>query len=161
MSQPRISKRSQKVWARLVSWYGSRIAEAYGSEPPEDWAFLIDRNDDERLETALLAVRRLSPIHPPTLGQLESALPARTTAETPSLAFVLSEAALERFRDLCKHQIAKPWNYFGPIEDFVSKHRNNEIIRHPRIVGVQIPACAECGTYSRRLKLDEIAGAGV
>ncbi len=160
MSARRISKRADRTWKRLASWYGARLAEQYGDNPPEDWADLIDRTDDERLEQALAAVRRASPTHPPTLGQLEAAVPSRHLASDPSSVSILSAAAMRMLgKSLCMHQIAMPWNYFGPVEEFASKNRDGEIVSHPRVRGVQIPPCAACGTQSRRLLLDDVVGA--
>src|SRR5690606_34233952 len=76
----KLSRRASRIWERLGQWYGSRLADAYGPTPPEDWAELIDRTDDERLEDALVSVRRESPVFPPTLGQLEAAIPKRQRA---------------------------------------------------------------------------------
>lgn len=158
MSARRISRRADATWKRLSSWYGARLAEQYGAQPPEDWCELIDRTDPERLDLALMAVRRTSPAHPPTLGQLEGAIPNRQNSNEPSLVEQLS-AGVMRFlgKQLCKHQIAAVWNYYGPIEEHSSKHRNGEISVHPRPVGVQIPACADCGNGSHRMTLEDIA----
>jgi hypothetical protein len=80
--QRRISTRAIRTWAKLGQWYGSRLADNYGTTPPEDWCELIDRTDDDRLLDALLAVRRESPIHPPTLGQIENSIPKRESGNS-------------------------------------------------------------------------------
>jgi hypothetical protein len=157
MPPRKASARVERVWKRLAEWYGARLADQYGPTAPPDWALIIDRTDDERLETALIAVRRASPAWPPTLGQLESAIPTREIKGQPSLAEKLADHAVQKFgRVLCVHQVGKPWNYFGPMKEFVSKHRNNEVLTHPDIRGVQIPACEPCGTPAKRLLASEM-----
>lgn len=144
-----VSKRAQRIWDRLISWYGAKIAEQYGKHPPDDWATLFDRTDDERLERALSAARHASPTFPPTLGQIEAGIPKREQGATKSVPMQLAEAVLQRFgSQLCAHQIRVPWNYFGDVA-------------LPSILGVQITACAECEKPSHRLKLDEVIGQGV
>lgn len=157
MAKTTVSRRADRTWKRLATWYGARFAEQYGATPPADWAEVIDRTDDERLETGLAVVRRAHVNHPPTLGQFEAAIPAKRTdtGGRASIPSQLSAHALRTF-PMCKHQIARPWNYFGPIEEFISKHRGNEVIRHPRIRGVQIPACQDCEKPSYRATLDEV-----
>ena len=156
MPQHRISKRSQRAWARLSSWYGARLQEQYGPNPPDDWCEIFDRTDDERLQHGMLTARRESPIHPITLGQLEAAIPAKHGAVTrQSVPDVLCEAATRKFNP-CQHQSAAGWNFFGPLREFVSKHAGGDLVTHPDVRGVQIPACAECDRPSLRLLLDEI-----
>ena len=157
----RTSRRAERVWGRLTSWYGARLAEQYGSKPPEDWRELIDRTDDARLEAGLINVRRASPVHPPTLGQLEEAIPAKRIGPSgESIAKQLNDFVLQH-RSLCEHQIAKNWNYFGPVEELASKHRGSEIVSHPVIHGVQIPACMLCERPSLRVLQENLRSEGV
>lgn len=160
----KVSRRASQIWNRLGQWYGSKLADSYGPTPPPDWITVIDRTDDERLDQALIDIRRASPIFPPTLGQLEAALPARRIAGSPSAVLMLAEAAELRWRtSLCKHQRGRPWNYFGPMEEYVSKHLGGAIVRHANISkgGVQIDGCAECGSESKRLLMSEINMTGL
>jgi hypothetical protein len=139
------------VWNRLASWYGSRLAEQYGPHPPEDWCTIIDRIHDERLDAALSKVRHDSPMHPPTLGQLEAAIPVDAPKHPArhSPAELLCEFAVRKLQhSLCKHQIARTWNYFG-------SPRPEDRAVQP-ISGVQIPACSECDLPTHRVLLSEL-----
>jgi hypothetical protein len=160
-----VSRRAKRTWDRLGSWYGSRLADQYGEHPPEDWVDLFDRTDDERLDQALSSVRHASPIHPPTLGQLENAIPRREVAGSPSRAQTVANAIMTRHgAEMCIHQLKQPWNYFGPVKDFISKSRGengNEVIKHPEVRGVQVPACAECSKPTFRMLVDDIVTQGV
>lgn len=156
-----VSRRAQRVWDRLLSWYGARLAEQFGKHPPDDWAVLFDRTDDERLEQALLAVRRSSPGHPPTLGEIEAALPAKPMGNKSDLnpaealcAFVV------RNRETCQHQRMRPWSYFGPVVDFPTNKARDYPVSHPSIRGVVVPSCGDCGKPSLRVMLDELVSTG-
>jgi hypothetical protein len=157
-----VSRRAKRVWERLASWYGSRLAEQYGENPPEDWCAVFDRTDDERLDAALSSVRHASPIHPPTLGQIENALPRAEQRGSPSRAAMAYDAMLQAHgRDLCQHQRMRPWNYFGPSKEFVSKQRGGELVQHPEIRGVQVAACAKCDKPSYRALIEDMVSEGV
>lgn len=157
-----VSRRAQRVWDRLASWYGTRLVDQYGKHPPEDWCGAIDRTDDERLEVGLLGARRASPAHPPTLGQFEAAIPAKQIGiGGQSAPEKLCEYAIKTFgHELCKHQIARPWSYFGPMTEYASKGRGGQMVMMPEVRGVVVPACDECGKQSRRVLLAEILGDG-
>jgi hypothetical protein len=160
-----LSSRALKIWARLGQWYGSRLAESYGPTPPEDWAELIDRTDDDRLDSALLAVRRETPIHPPTLGQLENALPKKQVVASgaPTKVQQLAELMLRKHnKDLCRHQFAKPWTYFGPPVEFPipnTKPALSVTLPDPR--GVTVSECEACHKPSYRVLLVDSIGEGV
>lgn len=152
---PRVSRRASKVWEKLGQWYGSRFADNYGPTPPEDWCGVIDRTDDESLHSALLSVRRASPIHPPTLGQLEDAIPKRETGNSgPSKPERLATLMLQN--DLCKHQCLARWSYFGPMTTFEIKRDKGkpDYVTHPDPRGVVVAACEECGKPSVRVLLE-------
>ena len=150
---PKVSKRAGRAWDRLRQWYGARLAEQYGSLPPEDWCHLFDRTDDERLDAGLTAARHASPVHPPTLGQIEASIPKRDLgARRQSLPERLCEYAISKLgRVLCEHQIRGPWNYFG------SHFRIGEV---PSWRGVQIPECEPCKRQSHRVLVDEMVTTG-
>jgi len=115
---PKISKRAARTWDRLRQWYGARVAEQYGAVPPLDWCAIIDRTDDERIETALATVRRESPAHPPTLGQLEAAIPKRdlwSNNQRSQIDQFADFAVSKLTRIMCQHQVAMRWNFFGPV----------------------------------------------
>ena len=152
----RISRRVDRTWKRLGSWYGTRLTEQYGEHASEDWADLIDRTDDERLEDALLKVRRDSPIHPPTLGQLEAAIPRKEAQgpNVPSRAQRAAELMLATHgQELCAHQLRSPWSYFGPVQEFTNKQ--SQVVSHPLVRGVQVGPCEQCGLPSYRVLLSD------
>lgn len=151
------SRRAQKIWKRLGTWYGARMADQYGTEPPSDWAELIDRTDDERLEIALFAVRREHVNHPPTLGQFEAAIPQKRNLGGPSVAMQLAQHVV-RHLSLCQHQLMRPWSYYGPAHEFTSKARGGEVVKHPDVAGVVIAECKDCGRPSHRVKVEDLAG---
>lgn len=159
----RISTRAQKLWDKLGSWYGARLNEQYGAHPPEDWAELFDRTDPDDMAEAMIVCRRLTPIHPPTLGQLEDSIPTRIEGPAgPSKPERLCFLMLEKYgQDLCKHQLAMPWNYFGPVvtgERILRGLKANEkppTVTHSDPIGVQVPACAACEKPSFRVRLDQ------
>jgi hypothetical protein len=134
------------------------MAENYGPTPPEDWCEVIDRTDDDALNTALLHVRRQSPIHPPTLGQIEDAIPKRETGNTgPSKPERLAALMIAKHgAEMCKHQRAKTWNYFGPMNTFELKtdKKKPDYVTHVDPRGVQCQPCDECGKASFRVLLE-------
>jgi hypothetical protein len=152
----KVSRRVDRFWKRLAMSYGSRLFEQYGENAPEDWAAVIDRTDDERLETALFAVRRESPNHPPTLGQLEAAIPGRTFGpETPSKPQTICDYALRTIgKELCRHQIARPWTYFGPTREYV---RGNTVTTYVDPRGVWVPPCEPCERPEHRVIPPEVS----
>ncbi len=156
----KISFRANRVWKRLGSWYGTRLVEQYGEHPPEDWAEIIDRTDDERLDDALLQVRRDTPIHPPTLGQLEAALPKKqwTSDGQPSKPQQIADLMLEKHgAEMCIHQLARPWSYFGPMAEFevLPKSKPPVYTRHPDARGVVVAPCEHCDKPSYRVLLEQ------
>jgi hypothetical protein len=161
-TQRKITRRAQKAWDRLKSWYGTRLADSYGDAPPEDWCELIDRTDPERLEEALATVRSESPVYPPTLGQLEASVPKRRDSSGPSMAFLLSEHAVKKLQtQFCPHQLRGPWNYFGPVREYKRLGTKSEAVKHPEVRGVHVPACQECGKPTHRFTVDDLVSEGV
>ena len=142
----------------MTQWWGSRLVDSYGAECPPDWAFLIDRTEDERLTRAMQTLRRETPVHPPTLGQFEAAIPLKAAAQRKELSVpeILTMEAVKRWQ-LCPHQLLARWNHFGPIREFpplppLRKHP----ISHPDPIGVVIPACDKCGQPSHRLRIEDV-----
>jgi hypothetical protein len=163
--QPKVSRRASRVWDRLGQWYGSRLADNYGPTPPEDWCEVIDRTDDERLHSALSHLRHQSPVHPPTLGQLEDAIPKRETGlGGPSSPTRLAELLLKTHgSEMCAHQFRMGWNYFGPLTTFeVSVDKKKpDYVTHPDPRGVQCPPCEACEKPSYRVLLTQERTEGV
>lgn len=85
-SSPEVSARARRVWDRLQSWYGTRVAETYGPNPPRDWCRLIDRSNDLDVKRALATIRSRHPSHPPTLPEFEAALSPPPPVNRPSTA---------------------------------------------------------------------------
>lgn len=157
------SNRAQKYWAKLIEWYGSRVAENYGPQPPDEWCDFFDRTDPDDVAMAMRSCRRSTPIHPPTLGQLEAAIPEKIAGPIgPSKPLKLCDLMMEKHgKELCRHQLAKPWNYFGPMTTFdrqiqgLKASEKPPTVTHPDPVGVQVPPCEECEKPSFRVRLDQ------
>lgn len=66
----------------MVEWYGARIAEQYGEDPPVDWCRAIDGADDTTVQRALSLIKTRYLDHPPTLPQFEAVM-RPTEAATP------------------------------------------------------------------------------
>ncbi len=163
MPRKQPSKRALVYWGKLIEWYGSRVAENYGDSPPEEWCEFFDRNDPDDVTQAMRSCRHSTPIHPPTLGQLEAAVPEKIVGPSgPSKAQKLCDLMLEKHdKEMCKHQRAKPWNYFGPSVTFdliqrgLKASEKPPTVTHTDPIGVQVPGCEECGTQSFRVRLDQ------
>jgi hypothetical protein len=155
----KLSYRATKTWERLGQWYGSRLADNYGPTPPDDWCELINRTDDESLDAALFAVRRESPIHVPTLGQIENAIPKRESGNSgPSKPERLASLMMRiHGKDLCPHQIRMIWTYSGPMNTFelLPKRPKPEYVTHPDPRVVTAPGCEACGKAPYRVTLDQ------
>jgi hypothetical protein len=159
----KLSRRAGSFWLRLSQSWGSKFLDAYGPTPPDDWANAIERADDERLEQALTILRRESPTFPPTLGQLENAIPKRQSGALTSKAQQIAELMLSQHgKDLCVHQIGRPWSYFGPLREFLlPKIDPPEYITVPDPRGVQVAECAQCERPSYRVLLERAVTEGV
>ena len=131
--------RVQKLWRRLAQTYGARLADQYGPTCPQEWCEVINRTDDERLEQALIAVRREHLQFPPTLGQFEAAIPERRRF-TDSLPDRLAQHAVAHFK-LCEHQLQQPWSHFGPVID------DGGPAPRATVRGVVIPECKHKGCF--------------
>lgn len=142
----------------MIQWWGVKLTDSYGAECPPDWADLIDRTDDERLDGALVALRQETPAFAPTLGQLEAALPKKrvTGAMEPSVPERLAFEAVRRLTRMCAHQLRGPWTYFGQVTTYPkTKHRDYEVT-NPEPHGVVIAACQHCGEPSHRLRMSDL-----
>lgn len=149
------SRRAKQFWKRLAQNYGARLQEQYGPTCPEDWCRVIDRTDDERLDAAMIAIRRDYLQFPPTLGQFEASIPGRRKVGEDSGPDRLAVHAVARFQ-LCEHQSSIPWNYFGETTDEWfepwGEVRKNYITK-----GVVIPGCSSCQRPGHRVKLEDLA----
>ena len=145
------SSRAKLYWRRFGQSYGARMADQYGATCPPDWAEIIDRTDDERLNKAMMVIRREYLQYPPTLGQFEAAIPKRNlTSSRDSIIDRLAVHAVKTF-PMCEHQLSKPWSYFGTKVD--TGGRDLELRTH----GVTIVACDDenCLRYGKSYRLLE------
>ena len=149
MPRPRTSQRAARFWKRLVQNYGARLTDQFGMTCPEDWCEVIDRTDDDRLNQALLTIRREHLQFPPTLGQFEAAIPSRSYGAQDSIPDQLAQRAVSQF-NLCEHQLWRPWSYFGAIVEG-GKYPT------PITNGVVVPPCSGCAKPSHRVKVEELA----
>lgn len=72
-----ISPRAKRVWIRLMDWYGTRLGETYGPEPPPDWCAVVDAADNAGVKAGLAVIRREYVNFPPTFPQFAKAMKAR------------------------------------------------------------------------------------
>jgi hypothetical protein len=110
-------------------------------------------------------VRRESPKFPPTLGDLEKAIPKRETGNSgPSKPQRLADLMLKLHgRDMCAHQVARPWTYSGPLVTFelLPAQKPPAYVTHPDPRTVVVAPCDSCEKPSFRVKLDQEVTAGV
>lgn len=98
----------------MVEWYGARVAEQYGQDPPVDWCRAIDRSDDATVQRALAIIKSRHLDHPPTLPQFEAVMrPAEAAgARVPGEAERLSAYVMRiHGRRLTPRQTRGPWDY--------------------------------------------------
>ena len=119
---PNISARAKRVWQRLTEWYGARMAEQYGDQPPADWCEIVDEIDNTAVKRGLSIIRSRYIQHPPTLPQFEQAMrPARTVSTGPGPGDRLCEYIMRSFGvRLTQRQITMPWTYIGSPEGEIS-----------------------------------------
>ena len=143
MNDRKPSRRANNVWRRLVQTYGTKMADQYGPSPPPDWCTLIDRTDDDRIESAIVAVRQKYVDWPPTLPQFEASIPGRKITHGDSIPDRLAVYAVRALK-LCEHQLPIPWTYFGKVtEEWYEPWKQTRKNYETR--GVTIPACAAEG----------------
>ena len=151
MTERKPSRRAAAFWRRLIQTYGARISEQYGPTCPPDWCVVVDRTDPERLELALIAIRRDYLQFPPTLGQFEAAIPKKKFGPQESVPDRLAELVVRRRgTTMCRHQLARPWSYFGKMID------TGERSPLPQTNGVVVPSCVDCGRNSLRVLAAEL-----
>src|SRR5690606_32679515 len=110
------SLKAKRVWKTLMGYYGSRLADSYGPQPPDEWCEVIDRCDNERLARALSQIRREHVTFPPTLGQFEAATkrPLKSGRER-TVAEKLTQFVVEN-RGLTPTQLRGPWKWLADSE---------------------------------------------
>jgi hypothetical protein len=112
---PEISARSKRVWRRFIEWYGARVVDQYGKEPPEDWRRIVDSTDNGTVKLGMSIIRSRYVDHPPTFPQFEQVMrPAVTINQGPNPAEILCAYAMKTHGSrLTAKQIREPWTYFG------------------------------------------------
>lgn len=123
------------------------MADRFGTAIPDDWAAVVDRTDDERLNRAFLALRQKCPTFVPKLGEFEACIPRKLFGED-SIPDRLAQAVLKRF-NLCEHQLWQSWTYFG-------KNVSGAGQFYQETAGVVVPGCDGCGRSSHRLLVEDL-----
>jgi hypothetical protein len=114
---PTPSPRAKGLWHRLQQWYGSRLAENYGAEPPADWCAVVDALANSEVKAGLAVIRARYVTHPPTLPEFEQAM--RPPKNRPAIAGhtnaeqLCSYVAKHHFSRLTPKQQRGPWTYLG------------------------------------------------
>lgn len=111
--QTSISPRARRLWDRLRSWYGTRLTEQYGDEPPADWRRLVDHTDNDAVREALEVIRKRHATHPPTLPEFEAALRPRRRGLAAGEATTQDRLAawVVKNRRLTDGQLAVAWTW--------------------------------------------------
>ncbi len=136
------TKRTDRIWLRLVQAYGSRVAESYGDEMPKPWLDAIDDLTDEQIAYGLRKVTRDTPIHPPTLGQFVNCcvdMPQPVSNKGPTIQEQLCVYASLMLRArLDPAQFALPWEYL--YREWIDDEKPKHLQRQAECTGVVIPA---------------------
>ena len=111
MAKP--SKRAERMWLRLTEWYGARVIDQYGADPPEDWCDVIDHLDNDQVKRGLSLLRSRYVQHPPTLPQFEAVMrPPPVPTGEPSPAEKLCAHATKVYgARMTPKQLRGPWTY--------------------------------------------------
>lgn len=138
-----VSARARRVWQRLGEWYGARLSEQFGPEPPHDWCRLVDRSSNTDIQRALATVRSKHVSHPPTLPEFDLALqPQAPPHREPNAATVqerLVAYIVKRHHPLSKEQLIAQWTFLYERAQWVDALKRNRDER-AACVGVYIPA---------------------
>ena len=154
-----ISARARRVWDRLIGWYGTRVADTYGEDPPRDWCRMIDRVNDNDVKRALSIVRTKHPSHPPTLPEFESALrppaPQYRDPHEPSPQELLVRHVMKHCR-LTARQVIARWTFLYERVQWTGKQGEprDELAK---CVGVWIPSDGEVPGF--KVPMDEVSTA--
>jgi hypothetical protein len=97
----------------MVEWYGARVAEQYGVEPPIDWCRAIDSADDTTVQRGLSLIKSRYLDHPPTLPQFEQVMrPQEGVKRGPTEVDQLCAYVMKTHgRTLTPMQIRTSWTY--------------------------------------------------
>jgi len=109
--------RADRVWDRLIQFYGTRVAEMFGPDVPEPWIEAIEDLTDEQIIYGLKAVLRESPDHPPALGRFQQScanMPLQQRKEEGTLQEQLMEYSKLKLKErmrLGTLDYALAWTY--------------------------------------------------
>lgn len=112
---PAKNKRASRVWERLIQSYGTRVAETYGAEMPKPWIDAIEDLTDQQIAYGIKAITRVTPAHPPTLGQFQECCRSMPVAKADSGPTIQEQlcayATLQLFYRLKPIEFSRPWTY--------------------------------------------------
>lgn len=143
------SARAKRMWDRLQDWYGVRLTEQFGLEPPKDWCDVVDKSDNEQVKRALSVIRADYVNFPPTFMQFEKAFKPAVKPHGqrgPTMAERLSNFVTANYR-LTPKQLRGPWKYLSrefDAPDVSGKIRERNGVE---ITGVIVPADGESSGY--------------
>jgi len=107
----------------MVEWYGTRIQEQYGIEPPTDWCKAVDQADDTTVQRGLSLIKSRYLDHPPTLPQFEQVMRPQESGGTrgPTEQVQLCDYVMKtRGASFTAKQIRSAWTY--------CRDRNGELV---------------------------------
>ena len=141
VSEP--SKRARLLWDRLRQWYGVRLSEAYGLEPPAEWQKAVDNTHNDAVKRALELCSVRHPTHPPTLLEFQSLLkpPPGASARKASPQDKLADFVM-RHRHPTPEQCRLAWTYLHTGDAFAGGMGF-------AVTGVVIPATDDGGQRIR------------
>jgi hypothetical protein len=149
-SASEVSPRARRVWDRLTEWYGTRLAEMYGPNPPRDWRRLVDRSNDFDVRRALNTIRTKHPSHPPTLPEFESALrPPPPVHREPHEATLQERlvAHVMKTRHLPPAQIIARWTFLYERVQWTDRE-NRPRDELAKCIGVFVPPVEGASGFS-------------
>lgn len=152
MRETEPSKRALHLWARLTQWYGQRLADQYGPEPPRDWCDAVDHASNDDIRRALSECRSKHVSHPPTLPEFAALLKPRhlgTARREESLQERITAYAI-RTLPLTAKQRARPWTWLHRGDAYAGS-------QDFEITGVLIPSDGDRPTY--RVMAEDVVAA--
>jgi hypothetical protein len=101
----RSSPRAQRLWKRLTDWYGTRLTEQYGKEPPADWCAVVDAADNEAVTRVLVDIRNQHVTYPPTFPEFEALFKTaqKPRAAGPSAVDILDAYMRQHYPEHCSN----------------------------------------------------------
>jgi len=132
---------ASELWKRLASWYGARLLDQFGTQPPPDWRETIEQCSADVIARALAEIKIEHPVHPPTFPQF--------AAIVSRMSYIRQHGPLPQYR-LCDFVIAH--RTLTPAQ-----YRNwTYVYRGDVCVAVDIPADPVGGVPGFRVRVEEI-----